>query len=88
VCRVLSFVMSTTQINSAIRSCLNRCYSSRTPLRDFSEYLNALFQSGAWTLEEVAAVRSAVVHILRSIAQPEDDAGMPFEFLRTNRARR
>jgi hypothetical protein len=83
-----SFVMSTTKINSAIRSCLNRCYSSRTPLRDLSEYLNSLFQSGIWTQQEVAAVRSAVVHILRNIAQPDDDTGMPFEFLRYNRVAR
>ena len=67
----MQIMKSTSKLNATIRNCLNLCYSSRMPLRDLSEYLKALFRSGEWTQEEVAAIRSATVRILRNIAQPE-----------------
>jgi hypothetical protein len=73
-------VESTNRINAAIGDCLNRCYLSPTPVLCLTEYLKTLMASGDWTADEVAAVRSAAVHILRNVAAPEDDDGMPLGF--------
>jgi hypothetical protein len=77
----MNVVQSASKINTAIGDCLSRCYSSPTPVLCLTEYLKSLLQSGQWTPEEVAKVRSAAVHILRHIAAPdEEDDGLPFDF--------
>jgi hypothetical protein len=73
-------VKSTDKINQAIRECLTRCYSSPTPVLSLTEYLKSLRESGDWQREEVAKVRSAAVHILRSVAAPDEDDGLPLGF--------
>jgi hypothetical protein len=45
-----------------------------------TEFLKSLRESGEWRREEVAKVRSAAVHILRSVAAPEEDDGLPLGF--------
>jgi hypothetical protein len=42
-----------------------------------TEFLKSLLESGDWTRVEVAKVRSAAVHILRNVAAPDDDDGLP-----------
>ena len=76
----MSVVKSTDKINGAIRECLNRCYSSPTPVLSLTEFLKALRESGEWKRDEVAKVRSAAVHILRNVAAPEEDDGLPLGF--------
>jgi hypothetical protein len=76
----MSVVESTGKINAAIGDCLDRCYLSSTPVLCLTEYLKALMDTGDWAADEVAAVRSAAVHILRSVAAPEDDDGLPLGF--------
>ena len=73
----MSFVESTGKVNAAIRECLSRCYLSPTPVLCLTEYLKSLMERGDWGASEVAAVRSASVHILRNVAAPEDDDGLP-----------
>jgi hypothetical protein len=73
----MSAVPSTDKINQAIRDCLSWCYSSPTPVLSLTEYLKALLESGDWTRADVAKVRSAAVHILRNVAAPDDDDGLP-----------
>ena len=79
----MSVVDSTEKINQAIGDCLSRCYSSPTPVLCLTEYLKSLLESGDWTADEVAKVRSAAVRILRNIAAPEEDDGLPIGFLLT-----
>jgi hypothetical protein len=76
----MSVVKSTDKINQAIRECLNRCYSSPTPVLSLTEFLKSLRESGDWQREEVAKVRSAAVHILRNVAAPDEDDGLPLGF--------
>jgi hypothetical protein len=73
-------VQSTDKINRAIRECLTRCYSSPTPVLSLTEFLKSLRESGDWERDEVAKVRSASVHILRSVAAPDEDDGLPLGF--------
>ena len=61
---------ATNKINDAIGDCLNRCYSSASPLSCLADYLGSLLNTGEWTHDEVAAVRSAVVRILSNLAEP------------------
>ena len=63
--------MSTSVINATIRDCLTHCYYSPAPLFRLAVYLNRLLDTGKWTNEEVAAVRSATVRILRSVKKRE-----------------
>jgi hypothetical protein len=70
---------SVTKINAAVAQCLTRCYASQAPVLCLTEYLDSLLQSG-WSRQEVAAVRSAAVRILRNIAAPEEDDGLPIGF--------
>lgn len=76
----MSIVRSSNKINAAIGDCLNRCYLSSAPVLCLTEYLKALTDSGGWTADEVAAVRSAAVHILRNVAAPEEDDSLPLGF--------
>ena len=70
-------VESTSKIHKAISDCLTCCYSSPTPLCSLAEFLILLGESGRWTRAELAVVRSAVVRILRKVAQPHEDDGLP-----------
>jgi hypothetical protein len=76
----MSAVKSTEKINQAIRECLTRCYVSPTPVLSLTEFLKSLRESGDWQRDEVAKVRSAAVHILRNVAAPEEDDGLPLGF--------
>lgn len=76
----MSKVESTEKINAAIGDCLNLCYLSSAPVLCLTEYLKSLILRGGWTSVEVAAVRSAAVHILRNVAAPDEDDGMPIGF--------
>ena len=76
----MSIVDSTSKINDAVHECLNRCYSSATPVLCLTEYLKRLMNSGAWTVNELAAVRSSSIHILRNVAAPDEDDGLPIGF--------
>ena len=76
----MATVDSTEKINSAIGDCLTRCYSSPTPVLCLTEYLKTLLESGDWTPDDVAKVRSAAVRILRNIAAPDDEDGLPIGF--------
>ncbi len=77
----MSAVDSTEKINRAIGECLTRCYSSPTPVLCLTEFLKSLLENGDWTPADVVKVRSATVRILRSIAAPEEDDGMPIGYL-------
>jgi hypothetical protein len=78
--RAMGAVDSTEKINGAIGDCLTRCYSSPTPVLCLTEYLKSLLENGDWRPDEVAKVRSAAVRILRNIAAPEEDDGLPLWF--------
>jgi hypothetical protein len=78
--RAMTVVGSTDKLNSAVRDCLSRCYFSSTPVLSLTEYLKRLMSSGDWTTAEVAYVRSAAIHILRNVAAPEEDDGLPIGF--------
>ena len=77
----MSAVDSTEKINRAIGECLTRCYSSPTPVLCLTEFLKSLLENGDWTPSDVVKVRSATVRILRNIAAPEEDDGMPIGYL-------
>ena len=47
------------------------------PVLCLTEYLKRLMDTRVWTVDELAAVRSAAVHILRHVAAPEEDDGLP-----------
>lgn len=81
----MSVVESTNKLNRAIGDCLTRCYSSRTPVLCLTDYLKSLLDSGEWTPEEVAKVRSAAIRILRKVAAPEEDDDLPIGFSLTFR---
>jgi hypothetical protein len=74
-------VESTARINKAIHACLELCYQSSDPAHCIAEFLNRLRSDSEWTSGELAQVRSATIHILRKIATPEEDDGMPIGFL-------
>ena len=76
----MSTVETTNKVNAAIHDCLNVCYNSHQPVLALTEYLKGLWSSGEWTAVEVAKIRSATVHILRSVAAPEEDDGMPLGY--------
>jgi hypothetical protein len=76
----MSIVDSTGKINDAVHECLNRCYASPTPVLCLTEYLKRLMDTRVWTVDELAAVRSAAVRILRNIAAPQEDDGLPIGF--------
>ena len=73
-------IESTIRINIAVHECLNRCYISAQPVRCLTEYIMQLMYSREWTVSELASIRSATLHILRGVAAPEDDQGMPIGF--------
>ena len=50
------------------------------PVLALTEYLKSLNENSDWTREEVAKVRSAAVHILRNVAAPDEDDGLPLGF--------
>jgi hypothetical protein len=74
---MIDAVSRTNKVNRAIRDCLCRCYSSPNSLLGLADYLASLVNSGEWTNNEVAVVRSAAVRILSSISEPEDELCKP-----------
>ena len=65
------------KMNAAIHDCLERCYSSPTPVLCLVEYLQRLRISGKWTCEELMEVRSRVVRILRVVAAGDEEDEWP-----------
>jgi hypothetical protein len=76
----MSAVGLSEKLNAAVNDCLATCYASPSPALHLTQYLAAMTQTGQWTAGEVASVRSVVVRILRRIAAPEEDDGLPIGF--------
>ena len=76
----MSVVESTNKLNAAVNECLAECFFSPSPAVCLAKFLNRLMATGQWTTDELASVRSAVVRILRRIAAPEEDDGLPIGF--------
>ena len=59
--------MSVERINNAIRSCLDRCYESDHATGSVAVFVQELRDSGEWTNEELQAVYSTVMRLLRAL---------------------
>ena len=76
----MSAVGLSEKLNNAVNDCLATCYAAPSPALHLTRYLAAMAQTGRWSAAEVASVRSVVVRILRRIAAPEEDDGLPIGF--------
>jgi hypothetical protein len=76
----MSIVDSTDRLNAAVNDCLATCFASASPALHLTTYMESMKKTGKWSAAEVASVRSAVVRILRRVAAPEEDDGLPIGF--------
>lgn len=61
------------KINTAIRQCLDRCYSASDPLAAMAECLDELRENPEWRLAEVDEVECTVRRILQAVVQRQHE---------------
>jgi hypothetical protein len=65
------------KVNSAVRDCLSQCYDANQPLAALAAYVVKLRNDSRWSIQEIDAVESRVVHMLAKMAGPSDSGILP-----------